>query len=84
MTNDVLITDVKRNALDDGPGIRTTVFFKGCPLSCVWCQNPETKSVLQQVVYNQKDCIGCGDCMAACSSEANALKPDGSFPVDKT
>ena len=39
-----LITDVKRNALDDGPGIRSVVFFKGCPLRCIWCQNPETLS----------------------------------------
>ena len=78
-----LITSLKRNSLDDGPGIRTTVFFKGCLLSCVWCQNPETKSPFQQIVYEAADCIGCSRCMQICSSGAVKIQPGGSYPVDK-
>jgi len=77
-----LIVDLKRNALDDGPGIRTTVFFKGCPLSCVWCQNPETKSPSQQVMYEAGKCVGCRECMKACSHSAINISPQGAYPVD--
>ena len=50
-----LIINIKRNSLDDGPGIRTVIFFKGCPLSCVWCQNPETKSSHQEISIEWED-----------------------------
>ncbi len=65
-----LIADIKRNALDDGPGIRTTVFFKGCPLSCVWCHNPECISAAAELLFRQARCIDCRDCAAACSNSA--------------
>jgi pyruvate formate lyase activating enzyme len=78
-----LVADLKRNSLDDGPGIRTVVFMKGCPLSCVWCQNPETKSSQQQIVYEADKCIGCGECMNACMKGAMEIKEDGSYPVDQ-
>ena len=61
-----LIVDVKRNALDDGPGIRTTVFFKGCPLRCVWCQNPETVSPTAEVQREPERCVACGACAEVC------------------
>jgi pyruvate formate lyase activating enzyme len=61
-----LVVDVRRNSLDDGPGIRTVVFFKGCPLRCVWCQNPETLSPRPQVQREPERCVGCGACAAAC------------------
>jgi pyruvate formate lyase activating enzyme len=61
-----LIVDVKRNALDDGPGIRSVVFFKGCPLRCVWCQNPEALSPLPELQRDPAKCAACGDCARAC------------------
>jgi len=79
-----LVTALKRNSLDDGPGIRTVVFFKGCPLSCVWCQNPETKSREQQLSYEAADCVNCQSCMQACPLGAIDIQPNGSYPVDKS
>ena len=60
------VIDVKRNALDDGPGIRSVVFFKGCPLRCVWCQNPETLRPGPEVQRLPERCVGCEACAAAC------------------
>jgi pyruvate formate lyase activating enzyme len=65
-----LIVNVKRNSLDDGPGIRTVIFFKGCPLSCVWCQNPETKSETQEISFNKEDCLNCRKCLEVCNKGA--------------
>jgi pyruvate formate lyase activating enzyme len=65
-----LIIDIKRNALDDGPGIRTLIFFKGCPLSCVWCQNPETRSPLQEIAFHRENCAECGKCLEVCKRQA--------------
>lgn len=61
-----LIAAVKRHSLEDGPGIRTVVFFKGCPLSCAFCQNPETQSPEVEVVFRAGDCIRCGACAGTC------------------
>lgn len=58
----VRITDIQRFCMHDGPGIRTTVFMKGCPLKCIWCHNPETRSAEQEVLYTESRCIGCGRC----------------------
>lgn len=57
-----LISDIKRFAVHDGEGIRTTVFFKGCPLKCVWCHNPESISFKPQTAFYKHKCIGCGEC----------------------
>lgn len=65
-----LIVSIKRNALDDGPGIRTVIFFKGCPLSCVWCQNPENVSITQEISFDKSACIGCKQCLAICNLNA--------------
>ena len=64
-----LVVDIKRNSLDDGPGIRSVVFFKGCPLSCVWCQNPESLSPLAQLQRLSGPCLACGACRRACPRE---------------
>ena len=60
--DDMLIFDIKRYAINDGPGIRTTLFMKGCPLSCVWCHNPEGISPKKVKLYTKKKCIGCQTC----------------------
>ena len=64
------ILDVKGNSLDDGPGIRTTIFFKGCPLSCIWCHNPESKKVNQELSWDKETCIGDFGCLNICKKGA--------------
>lgn len=61
-----VITKIQRFSVHDGPGIRTIVFFKGCPLRCKWCQNPETQSARPRVMLAKDLCIGCGMCRDAC------------------
>lgn len=74
-----MITDIKRFAVHDGDGVRTTVFFKGCPLKCVWCHNPEGISFEPQVAFYKNKCIGCGECQKEgftteeCLGEARVL-----------
>ena len=60
------ITGIQRYSVHDGPGIRTIVFFKGCPLHCQWCQNPETQSPNIEMILNPDLCIGCGSCEVVC------------------
>lgn len=67
------ISDIKHFAVHDGPGIRTTVFFKGCPLQCAWCHNPEGISIAPELAYTHQKCIGCGACVAACPTGAHTL-----------
>jgi len=62
-----LITHIQKFSVHDGPGIRTTVFLKGCPLSCPWCQNPETISSYREVQFHSEQCVGCGMCSGICS-----------------
>jgi pyruvate formate lyase activating enzyme len=65
-----LIFEIKGNSLDDGPGIRTVVFFKGCPLSCAWCHNPESKRREQELSFDKKKCVGCDTCIDLCTEKA--------------
>ena len=65
-----LIFNIRHFALDDGPGIRTTVFMKGCLLSCLWCHNPEAMSCRREIAFYPELCILCGDCEAACKERA--------------
>ncbi len=71
--NKAIISDIKRFAVHDGDGIRTTVFFKGCPLKCVWCHNPESLSFERQLAYYQNKCINCGECVGACPNNAHSM-----------
>ena len=64
-----IITAIKRNAVHDGDGLRTTVFFKGCPLRCIWCHNPETYSFQPQLGFYPHKCIGCGVCQSTCPNQ---------------
>ncbi len=70
-----LIFDIHRFALDDGPGIRTTVFMKGCPLSCAWCHNPESIRVERELAFYPDRCILCGSCKAVCPEAAISARP---------
>jgi pyruvate formate lyase activating enzyme len=72
-----LIFDIKRYSINDGPGIRVTIFFKGCPLNCLWCHNPESISPKVQKLFNAGKCIGCGECCRACPVQACTLTPAG-------
>lgn len=72
-----LIVDIKRHALHDGPGIRTTVFFKGCPMRCVWCHNPEAMEAEMEIGFYPADCIRCGDCAEVCPTGAAQMDITG-------
>ncbi len=64
---DGIVFDIKRYAIHDGPGIRTTVFLKGCPLRCDWCQNPESRELASQISIRASRCIRCGACTEVCA-----------------
>ncbi len=73
-----VVANIMRFAVNDGPGIRTTVFLKGCPLRCQWCHNPETISPRQEIAVREDRCIGCGACVEACE-EGATLRVDGAL-----
>ena len=68
-----LLMDVKRFAVHDGPGIRTTLFLKGCSLKCIWCHNPEGIPAKPQLAYYEHKCISCGECVRVCPHGAHAV-----------
>ena len=70
MSTTGLILHLQRLSTEDGPGIRTTVFFKGCPLRCQWCHNPESLAGRAQAQWLENRCIGCDSCLAACPQHA--------------
>lgn len=67
------IFNIQKFCINDGPGIRTTVFFKGCPLSCLWCHNPESKSTRPELFYDIRKCIGCGGCATVCPAGCHSF-----------
>lgn len=68
-----LISNIQRTSVHDGPGIRTTVFFKGCNMHCVWCHNPEAIHAKPEYIFNQQLCLHCGFCDQGCYSGAKML-----------
>lgn len=71
------IFEIKRFAVHDGNGIRTTVFFKGCPLKCLWCHNPEGIGFKRQLAFYENKCINCGECAAVCPVGAQKITAAG-------
>lgn len=67
------VFNIQRYCGNDGPGIRTNVFFKGCSMSCIWCHNPESKSINPEIMYNPDKCLSCGACVDACFKGCHSL-----------
>jgi pyruvate formate lyase activating enzyme len=71
-----MVFDIKKYSINDGPGIRTTVFLKGCPLDCWWCHNPESKSPKPELMYRANHCTLCAECVSACPLGAIEIHPN--------
>jgi pyruvate formate lyase activating enzyme len=72
-----IVFDIRRFSIHDGPGIRTTVFLKGCPLECAWCHNPEGQSTEPELIVRPSRCLRCGACVEACPEDAIGMSADG-------
>jgi glycyl-radical enzyme activating protein len=79
---DALILDIHRASLEDGPGIRTTIFLKGCPMRCRWCHNPESIHSDRELAFFKEKCTLCGACMDACPNQVHAV--DNDHNLDRT
>ncbi|MBI4286964.1 MAG: glycyl-radical enzyme activating protein [Chloroflexi bacterium] len=78
-----LVFDIQRYCVNDGPGIRTTVFLKGCPLRCVWCSNPESQKPRPEIRYQASLCTHCYRCVRSCRHGATSVSRDGSVVIDR-
>ena len=79
MSINAKITEIQRFCMHDGPGIRTTVFFKGCPLRCQWCHNPETQKKESELLFYKNKCIFCRSCESVCVHDGHSVKEDHIF-----
>ena len=77
------VFDIQRFCVHDGPGIRTTVFLKGCPLRCAWCHNPESWAPFREIMHAPASCIGCGACVDVCKTSAHQIA-EGVHSFDRT
>lgn len=78
-----IVFNIQKFCLQDGPGIRTTVFLKGCPLHCAWCHNPESHSEKSCVLYDKEKCVGCGKCGETCQNGAHAFTTEHTVDREK-
>jgi glycyl-radical enzyme activating protein len=83
MASTGMIFDIQRTSLHDGPGIRTAVFMKGCPLHCAWCHNPESQSRSKEISFRPESCAVCGECVSTCQHEAHRIA-DGVHIYDRS
>lgn len=81
MSEKAIIFDIQRASLHDGPGIRTTIFLKGCPLDCLWCHNPEAIASKRQLFFYVDKCTQCGDCSKVCEDDVHHFM-DGKHTID--
>jgi len=79
-----LVFNIQKFSINDGPGIRTTVFLKGCMLNCLWCHNPESKSPKPQLMFHEQRCIGCGSCLKVCPNGVHTMGENGEHLIDRT
>lgn len=77
------VAEIQRFCMHDGPGVRTVVFFKGCPLRCAWCHNPEMQKAEQEMLFYPQKCIFCGACVSACPTGAQIIHPERRFERDR-
>ena len=76
-----MVFHIQKFSIHDGPGLRTTVFLKGCPLRCQWCANPESQSPKTQILYDKKKCLHCGACLRSCQAGALSMDEEGYIHV---
>ena len=81
MSKKAIVFDIQRSSIHDGPGIRTTVFLKGCPLECSWCHNPEAQAKSPQLFFHYDKCIACGKCAEVCKNNVHKIT-DGKHTID--
>lgn len=72
-----IIENIQHFSLHDGPGTRTTIFFKGCPLKCLWCSNPTTQNIKKELIYKKTSCVRCGRCITVCRQNVLSMKQEG-------
>ncbi len=77
-----VVFNIQKFSIHDGPGVRTTVFLKGCPLRCRWCSNPESQLSKVQIMYHRDNCIHCRKCVHSCPENAIGLAPDGRILIN--
>ncbi len=83
MNDSPLIVEIKRGSLADGPGLRSVVFFKGCPLRCIFCHSPETQEPGAEIAFSVRQCLRCGRCVEACPQRAVDLERPGRIDRDR-
>ena len=77
-----LVFNIQKFSTHDGDGVRTTIFFKGCPLKCRWCHNPESQRYEKELIFHHNKCVVCGKCVVKCPQQANSIV-DGKLVFDR-